>query len=320
MVDDLIAGFPVIVEQAVLWGEMDSYRHVNNVVYFRYFENARLEYFRRLDWFEYEKETGIGPILAATHARFRKPLTYPDTILICARIAELGADRFTIDHRVVSRRLEAVVTEGTGTVVTFHYAEGRKVPMPEELRRRIAALEASAGNTQWTRSGKRRSPRLGAPRSDVSRVEHEEVARAARIRVGGEADLVLVDILHRRQHAVERHGGEIHPVARTVNGAGIVAVVAAGSTGARGGLVTGVIRTGVIRIGLGAGGEQGEGADRSQPGDGRSHGDSFRCQPLPREGDARLLGGSLTHERIRRSRWPELRGENDVGARRKRRA
>src|SRR5438128_12682190 len=107
-INNLLVGFPVIVELPVVWGEMDSYRHVNNVVYFRYFENARLEYFRRLDWFEYEKETGIGPILAATQARFRKALTYPDTILITAKIAEMSVDRFTIEHRVVSRRLEAV--------------------------------------------------------------------------------------------------------------------------------------------------------------------------------------------------------------------
>ena len=77
MSDALLPGFPVVVEQAVVWGDMDSYRHVNNVVYFRYFENARLEYFRRLDWFALEEQTGVGPILAATQARFRKPLTYP---------------------------------------------------------------------------------------------------------------------------------------------------------------------------------------------------------------------------------------------------
>src|SRR5260370_40013512 len=95
-IKNLLAGFPVIVELPVVWGEMDSYRHVNNVVYFRYFESARLEYFRRLDWFEYEKETGIGPILAATQARYRKPLTYPDTISVGARVSELGADRLTM--------------------------------------------------------------------------------------------------------------------------------------------------------------------------------------------------------------------------------
>lgn len=147
-IEHLLVGFPVIVEQAVVWGEMDSYRHVNNVVYFRYFENARLEYFRRLDWFAYEKGTGIGPILAATQARYRKPLTYPDTISVGARISAVGADRCTMDYLVVSHALEAVAAEGQGTIVTFHYPEGKKVPMPEELRRRIEQLEASGRSPQ----------------------------------------------------------------------------------------------------------------------------------------------------------------------------
>jgi acyl-CoA thioester hydrolase len=141
-IDGLLAGFPVVVQLPVAWGEMDSYRHVNNVVYFRYFENARLEYFRRLGWFEYEKETGIGPILAATQARFRKPLTYPDTISVAARISAVGTDRCTMDYLLVSHGLQAVAAEGQGTIVTFHYPQGKKVPMPDELRRRIEQLES----------------------------------------------------------------------------------------------------------------------------------------------------------------------------------
>src|SRR5262245_66326441 len=113
-IENLLTGFPVVVEQAVVWGDMDSYRHVNNTVYFRHFENARLEYFRRLNWFEYEKETGIGPILASTQARFRKPLTYPDTVSSAVRVSSLADDRFTMDYLVVSHRLNAVATEGQG--------------------------------------------------------------------------------------------------------------------------------------------------------------------------------------------------------------
>jgi acyl-CoA thioester hydrolase len=139
----MLAGYPVVVELPVVWGEMDSYRHVNNAVYFRYFETARLEYFQRLDWFELERQTGIGPILAATQARFRKPLTYPDTIRVGARIPKLEEDRFTMEYLLVSRRLAAVAAEGSGTIVTFHYPEGKKVPIPEELRRRIAKVESS---------------------------------------------------------------------------------------------------------------------------------------------------------------------------------
>jgi acyl-CoA thioester hydrolase len=144
MADDLLAGFPVVVEQAVVWGDMDSYRHVNNVVYFRYFENARLEYFRRLDWFEFEKETGIGPILASTQCRFRKALTYPDTIRIGARVVSVDTDRMTYEYRLVSEKLGAVAADGQGVIVTYHYARGEKTVVPDELRRRIALLENRA--------------------------------------------------------------------------------------------------------------------------------------------------------------------------------
>ncbi|HBI44410.1 MAG TPA: acyl-CoA thioesterase [Planctomycetales bacterium] len=146
MPDTLLAGYPVVVEQAVAWGEMDAYQHVNNVVYFRYFENSRLEYFRRLDWLAMQNDTGVGPILATTHARFRKPLTYPDAILIAARISEVGMDRLTMQHRIFSRRLGVVAAEGEGIIVTFDYARSVKAPVPDELRRRIAELEATANH------------------------------------------------------------------------------------------------------------------------------------------------------------------------------
>src|SRR5258708_6349714 len=89
-----LARWPVIVEQPVAWGEMDSFGHVNNTVYFRYFENARLEYFRRLAWPAENPPKGIGPILHSTQCRFRKPLAWPDRIAIGARIPRIEADRF----------------------------------------------------------------------------------------------------------------------------------------------------------------------------------------------------------------------------------
>lgn len=142
---ELLAGYPVVVTQAVVWGDMDAYQHVNNVVYFRYFENARLEYIRRLEWPTLEEQTGVGPILGSTQARFRRALTYPDTISITARLTDLGADRLVLEHHIYSHQQQVLTTEGTGTVVTFHYGKGSKVPIPEDLRRRIEALEASVG-------------------------------------------------------------------------------------------------------------------------------------------------------------------------------
>jgi acyl-CoA thioester hydrolase len=141
---EILAKYPVVVRQPVVWGDMDSYRHVNNVIYFRYFENARLEYFRRMGWFEVEDKTGIGPILASTHARFRKALTYPDTIAIAARAVNVGEDRFTLEHVIVSEAQQAVATEGTGLIVAYDYRVGKKAVLLDDLRKNIQQLEASA--------------------------------------------------------------------------------------------------------------------------------------------------------------------------------
>jgi acyl-CoA thioester hydrolase len=140
----LLEGFPVVVEQAVAWGEMDAFAHVNNVVYFRYFENARLEYFRRIAWLDLMEQIGIGPIVASTHARFRRAVKYPDTVQIGARITSIGDDRFTMEHRIASTTQAAVVTEGEAIVVAYDYRGNTKTPIPVELRRRIESLEGRA--------------------------------------------------------------------------------------------------------------------------------------------------------------------------------
>lgn len=141
VVEQLLVGYPVVIEQNVVWGEMDAYQHVNNVVYFRYFENARLEFCERIGWSEIEDATGVGPILAATQARFRKALTFPDRISIGTKAAEVEADRFLVNHIIVSHGQQAIVTEGEGTVVSYDYREKRKAPLPEGVLRGIAALQ-----------------------------------------------------------------------------------------------------------------------------------------------------------------------------------
>ena len=141
MESELLSGFPVVIEQAVQWGEMDAFAHVNNTVYFRYFENARIAYLERVGWWQEVARTGVGPILASVQARFRRPLAHPDTIRIGARVTELGEDRFTMEHRIVSVSRGEVVTEGSSVIVSYFYAEKRKTPIPEEYRRRIEELE-----------------------------------------------------------------------------------------------------------------------------------------------------------------------------------
>jgi acyl-CoA thioester hydrolase len=139
-----LAHFPVVVEVDVAWGEMDSYAHVNNVIYFRYFENARIAYFDRIGWSASKEATGLGPILHSTSARFRKPVTYPDHLLVGARVTDIQPDRITLEFKLVSTKLNAVACEGQGVVVSYDYHAGAKAPIPDAIRKAIEELEKQA--------------------------------------------------------------------------------------------------------------------------------------------------------------------------------
>src|SRR5690606_27481110 len=78
-VRELLEGFPIVVPNPVAWADMDVFRHVNNAVFFRYFENARIRYLEAIGFGDDDRHSGLGPILHSTNARFRRPLRYPDT-------------------------------------------------------------------------------------------------------------------------------------------------------------------------------------------------------------------------------------------------
>lgn len=139
--DSSLEGYPVIIEIPVAWGEMDSYGHVNNIIYFRHFESARIAYFTQIGFPKHKEETGIGPILASTNCRFRAALTYPDTVSVGARVLDISSDRFTMDFCTISHKLGKVAAEGQGVIVSYDYRAGSKVLLPQEIRARIEALE-----------------------------------------------------------------------------------------------------------------------------------------------------------------------------------
>lgn len=141
---ELLETYPVVIEIPVAWGEMDSLLHVNNVVYFRYFESVRMAYFQELGIWDYMHETGIGPILASTQCKFKIPLTYPDTVSVGARITGIESDRFLMKYVLVSHAHAKIAAEGEGLCVSYNYRELKKAPLPEVIKERIQTLENSA--------------------------------------------------------------------------------------------------------------------------------------------------------------------------------
>lgn len=139
--DTLLAAYPVVVPVRVAWGDMDAFQHVNNTVYFRWFEDARIAFFEEVGWLAAQQAGGPGPILARTQAVFQAPVAFPDTVHVGARADGLGDDRFTMQFAVASEAQGRIVAEGDGRIVSFDYAKGRKANLPDDVRRAIERLD-----------------------------------------------------------------------------------------------------------------------------------------------------------------------------------
>jgi acyl-CoA thioester hydrolase len=109
--------YPVVIDIPVAWGEMDSLLHVNNIVYFRYFESVRMAFFDKIEFWPSINESGIGPILGSTSCQFKMPLTYPDTVSVGARVPKIEAERVLMEYRRVRQRHQRVAAVGEGMIV-----------------------------------------------------------------------------------------------------------------------------------------------------------------------------------------------------------
>jgi acyl-CoA thioester hydrolase len=131
--------WPVSVQLPVQWGDLDAFQHVNNVVYLRWFESARIAYFERAGVLE--GMPGIGPILARQTIDYRVPLLYPDSLRASATVTKIGNSSFTMGMRIESATQGRIAAEGEAVIVMIDYRISRKVSVPDELRRRIESVE-----------------------------------------------------------------------------------------------------------------------------------------------------------------------------------
>ncbi len=131
--------WPVSVQLPVQWGDLDAFQHVNNVVYLRWFESARIAYFEQTGVLE--GMPGVGPILARQTIDYRVPLLYPDSLLASATVTKIGNSSFTMGMRIESATQGRIAAEGEAVIVMIDYRMSRKVAVPDEVRRRIESLE-----------------------------------------------------------------------------------------------------------------------------------------------------------------------------------
>ncbi|MBU5348220.1 thioesterase family protein [Paenibacillus sp. FSL W7-1279] len=119
--------------------ETDMLGHVNNVSYFMYFEQGRIEYFENLglteDLFSKQKVS----VVADLECQYLAQLYLKDPLKLHVRVAEIGRSSMDVQYAiVVDGTLKAA---GRGTIVLIDTATGKSTPIPDSARERISTFE-----------------------------------------------------------------------------------------------------------------------------------------------------------------------------------
>jgi len=140
--------FPTLVETwnteitwPVAWGDLDAYRHVNNSVFMRWLENARV---RWLDVVGFpEEDDRHGPVVVSATIDFRRPVTYPETsqVRVRTRAADLGRTSVTLEYQVLDSASGELIAEASTRVVLVDFGNRQAVPLPDDARQRIHQVD-----------------------------------------------------------------------------------------------------------------------------------------------------------------------------------
>ena len=125
--------FQIKTKINVAWGDMDALGHVNNVSYFRYFETARIDFLAQTGLLEILSDPSTSPVLRDTHAHYKRPVVFPDTLIIGTYITDIKSDRFTMRYEAYSEQQQAVCTTGYANVVMFNMKTSQKAAIPIQL-------------------------------------------------------------------------------------------------------------------------------------------------------------------------------------------
>lgn len=136
-----LSQFPVVHEQKVAWGDMDAFGHVNNVMYYRYIESARICYFEHLNLLGRD----VNTVVASSQCKYIKPVFYPDTLSVGACVVELRNSAMRMEYSLYSHAQAQVVATGEAVVVFVDQVQMNKTLIPNDIRESIIQLEKKLG-------------------------------------------------------------------------------------------------------------------------------------------------------------------------------
>jgi acyl-CoA thioester hydrolase len=116
---------------AIRWGDMDAMGHVNNTVYFRYMEQARIGWFEALVPRDEAWQT-IGIVIANASCNFKRPINYPGTVEVRLLVGPPGGSSVPTFYELLVEK--DLCADGAATIVFIDMQAQKPVRIPERIR------------------------------------------------------------------------------------------------------------------------------------------------------------------------------------------
>lgn len=117
----------------VRWGDMDALGHVNNTVYFRYAEQARIDWLGSLGYADIVA-VDEGPVIVNAGCTFFKPITFPATVEVRTLIGRPGRSSLPTYYEMRCVGDDTLYAEGAAKIVWWNPGTGKSLPLPDCIR------------------------------------------------------------------------------------------------------------------------------------------------------------------------------------------
>jgi len=132
--------FPSSLTLRIDWSEMDEFRHVNNVMFMKYIQSGRVNYWQLTGIYDLFLKERKGFMVLSVSCRFISPLYFPGEVTIETGLIEMGNSSLKLKH-VLRNNTQQIVAEAEDVLVMYNFNENSKMNIPEELRNRINTIE-----------------------------------------------------------------------------------------------------------------------------------------------------------------------------------
>lgn len=123
------------------WADNDAYGHVNNTVYYEWFDTAVNAWLIGQGLLDIEKGDPIG-LVVETSCRYARSLAYPEPVEVGLAVERIGGSSITYRLGVFAQGASEAAAEGRFVHVYVNRATRRPVPLPDAWRRAFGTISA----------------------------------------------------------------------------------------------------------------------------------------------------------------------------------